>query len=547
MASRLEADLHCRQREYRFHGKMTLRVSLGICMAIFAWLVASCEKVDQRADLVFLNGAEPETLDPAIITGQPEGRIVNALFEGLCAYDENGQPSPGVAESWEISPDGKTYTFHIRTNAKWSDGFPLKAQDFVKSWHHTLKPETGSQYNYQLYPIKNAQAFAEGKLADFSEVGVHAVDDRTLRVDLENPTSYFLQLCAFPTLHPLPVDLIKRVGDDWVKPANIISNGAYTLETWRINDKIRLRKNAHYWDSANVALETIDVLPISDANVAFNFYASGLADLMMDKGLAPPALLEDLKKRPDFHAAPFLGIYFLRYNCERGPFKDERVRKAFSLAVDKKRIVDKITRAGELPANGFVPPGIPGFHGTDGLPFDPAQAARLLAEAGFPAGKGFPNVNYLYSKSELNEAIAVELQNMWRDSLGVNVNLVRQEWKVYLNSLSLLDYDIARSSWVGDYADPNTFLDMFLTGGGNNRTGWNSTDYDTLLATASRELNPSRRFEILREAEDLLVKNAIPVCPIYYYVGIQLYDPAKLDGIRANVLDEHPLRKIRKK
>ena len=547
MASRLEADLHCRQREYQFHGKMTLRVSIGICITILTCLLASCGKVDQRADLVFLNGAEPETLDPAIITGQPEGRIVNALFEGLCAYDENGQPSPGVAESWEISPDAKTYTFHIRPNAKWSDGSPLKASDFVDSWHHTLKPETGSQYNYQLYPIKNAQAFAEGKLADFSEVGVHAVDDRTLRVDLENPTSYFLQLCAFPTLHPLPVDLIKRVGDDWVKPANIISNGAFTLETWRINDKIRLRKNAQYWDSANVALETIDVLPISDANVAFNFYASGLADLMMDKGLAPPALLEDLKKRPDFHAAPFLGIYFLRYNCERGPFKDERVRMAFSLAVDKKRIVDKITRAGELPASGFVPPGIPGFHGTDGLPFDPAQAARLLAEAGFPAGKGFPNVNYLYSKSELNEAIAVELQNMWRDSLGVNVNLVRQEWKVYLNSLSLLDYDIARSSWVGDYADPNTFLDMFLTGGGNNRTGWSSTAYDTLLATASRELNPSRRFEILREAEDLLVKNAIPVCPIYYYVGIQLYDPAKLDGIRANVLDEHPLRKIRKK
>ena len=547
MASRLEADLHCRQREYQFHGKMTLRVSIGICITILTCLLTCCGKVDQRADLVFLNGAEPETLDPAIITGQPEGRIVNALFEGLCAYDENGQPSPGVAESWEISPDAKTYTFHIRPNAKWSDGSPLKASDFVDSWHHTLKPETASQYNYQLYPIKNAQAFAEGKLADFSEVGVHAVDDRTLRVDLENPTSYFLQLCAFPTLHPLPVDLIKRVGDDWVKPANIISNGAFTLETWRINDKIRLRKNAQYWDSANVALETIDVLPISDANVAFNFYASGLADLMMDKGLAPPALLEDLKKRPDFHAAPFLGIYFLRYNCERGPFKDERVRTAFSLAVDKKRIVDKITRAGELPASGFVPPGIPGFHGTDGLPFDPAQAARLLAEAGFPAGKGFPNVNYLYSKSELNEAIAVELQNMWRDSLGVNVNLVRQEWKVYLNSLSLLDYDIARSSWVGDYADPNTFLDMFLTGGGNNRTGWSSTAYDTLLATASRELNPSRRFEILREAEDLLVKNAIPVCPIYYYVGIQLYDPAKLDGIRANVLDEHPLRKIRKK
>jgi oligopeptide transport system substrate-binding protein len=274
-------------------------------------------------------------------------------------------------------------------------------------------------------------------------------------------------------------------------------------------------------------LETIDVLPISDANVSFNFYASGLADLLMDKGLAPPALLDDLKRRADFHAAPFLGIYFLRYNCERGPFRDERVRRAFSLAVDKKRIVEKITRAGELAAPGFVPPGIPGYDGTEGLPFDPSEAARLMTEAGYPGGKGFPNVRYLYSKSELNEAIAVELQSMWRETLGVNVNLERQEWKVYLNSLSLLDYDIARSSWVGDYPDPNTFLDMFLTGGGNNRTGWSSPAYDQLIAKASRELDPARRLEILREAENLLLQKAIPVCPIYYYVGIQLFDPGK--------------------
>jgi oligopeptide transport system substrate-binding protein len=281
--------------------------------------------------------------------------------------------------------------------------------------------------------------------------------------------------------------------------------------------------------------------------VAFNFYASGLADLLMDKGLAPPALLEDLKKREDFHAAPFLGIYFLRYNGAKGPFTDERVRRAFSLAVDKTRIVEKITRAGELAAPGFVPPGIPGYEGTGGLGFDPAEAKRLLAEAGYPDGKGFPNASYLYSKSELNEAIAVELQSMWRETLGVNVNLARQEWKVYLNSLSLLDYDIARSSWVGDYPDPNTFLDMFLTGGGNNRTGWSSAEYDRLIAEAARELDPAKRFAILRQAEDLLVQKAVPVCPIYYYVGIQLYDPAKLGGIKANVLDEHPLRRIYRK
>ena len=516
-------------------------------MAILALALASCGEDSSRGDLVFVNGAEPETLDPSIITGQPEGRVVNALFEGLCAYDENGQAVPGVAERWEVSPDGKTYSFHLRPDAKWSDGSPLTAEDFVASWKRTLTPSTGSQYNYQLYPIKHAQAFAEGKLTDFGQVGVHAADPHTLVVELENPTPYFIQLCAFPTLHPLPVSLIEKLGDDWVKPGNLVGNGAYALESWRINDKIRLRKNPHYWDRANVALETIDVLPISDANVAFNFYASGLADLLMDKGLAPPALLEDLKKREDFHAAPFLGIYFLRYNCSKGPFTDERVRRAFSLAVDKTRIVEKITRAGELAAPGFVPPGIPGYEGTPGLAFDPAEAKRLLAEAGYPDGKGFPNASYLYSKSELNEAIAVELQSMWRETLGVNVNLARQEWKVYLNSLSLLDYDIARSSWVGDYPDPNTFLDMFLTGGGNNRTGWSSADYDRLIAVAACELNPAQRFAILRQAEDLLVQKAVPVCPIYYYVGIQLYDPAKLGGIKANVLDEHPLRRIYRK
>ena len=516
-------------------------------MAILALALASCGEDSMRVDLVFVNGAEPETLDPSIITGQPEGRVVNALFEGLCAYDENGQAVPGVAERWEVSPDGKTYSFHLRADAKWSDGSPLTAEDFVRSWQRTLTPSTGSQYNYQLYPIKNAQAFAEGKLTDFGQVGVHAADPHTLVVELENPTPYFIQLCAFPTLHPLPVSLIEKLGDDWVKPGNLVGNGAYALESWRINDKIRLRKNPHYWDRANVALETIDVLPISDANVAFNFYASGLADLLMDKGLAPPALLEDLKKREDFHAAPFLGIYFLRYNGAKGPFTDERVRRAFSLAVDKTRIVEKITRAGELAAPGFVPPGIPGYEGTAGLGFDPAEAKRLLAEAGYPDGKGFPNASYLYSKSELNEAIAVELQSMWRETLGVNVNLARQEWKVYLNSLSLLDYDIARSSWVGDYPDPNTFLDMFLTGGGNNRTGWSSAEYDRLIAKAARELDPAKRFAILRQAEDLLVQKAVPVCPIYYYVGIQLYDPAKLGGIKANVLDEHPLRRIYRK
>jgi oligopeptide transport system substrate-binding protein len=510
-------------------------------------VLAGCHDRAPRADLVFINGAEPETLDPAIITGQPEGRIVHALFEGLCRFDRHGRPGPGVAESWEISDDGTVYTFRIRGDAKWSDGSPLTAHDFVESWRRALTPATGSQYNYMFDPVKNASAYASGAMDDFSKVGVRADDDRTLVVTLGSPTPYFLDLCAFPTLHPVPTALIERVGDDWVKPRHIINNGAYLLDEWRINDRIRLRKNSHYWDREAVALESVDILPISKDSVAFNFYESGLADLVMDKGLAPISLMDELRGRKDFHAAPFLGVYFLRFNCASPPFDDPRVRKAFAMAVDKRLIVEKITRAGELPAGAFVPPGIAGYEGPSGLPCDPVAARGLLAAAGYPGGRGFPFVRYLFNESQQNESIAIELRDMWKRELGVTIDLARQEWKVYLNSLSSLDYGIARSSWVGDYPDPNTFLDMFVTGGGNNRTGWSSTHYDALIADAAREPDPNKRLAILHDAETYLLNHGAPIAPLYYYVGIQLYDPDTIGGISPNVLDEHPIREMFRK
>lgn len=509
-------------------------------------LLTSCEPNGKRADLVLVNGAEPESLDPAVITGQPEGRVVNALFEGLTRFNVRGKAEPGVAESWTISPDGRTYTFRLREGARWSDGKPVTAQDFVASWRRTLTPETAASYNYQLFYVKGARDFAEGRTTDFSQVGVRATDERTLEVELESPTPFFLELCATPPLQPVPVELVKRLGDDWIKPGRIVNNGAYVLEDWRINDRIRLRRNPQYWDRANVALETVDLLPISKANVAFNFYASGQADLLLDKGLAPPALLDSLKLRSDFHSAPFLATYFLRFNCAAGPFRDERVRRAFALAVDKERIVRKITRAGELAANSLVPPGIVGYVSPEGLKPDPETARKLLAEAGYPGGRGLPLVRYLYSESELNEAIAVELQAMWSEVLGVQVSLTRQEWKVYLNSMNSLDYDICRSSWVGDYPDPNTFLDMFLTGGGNNRTGWSDPAYDALIAAAAREADPVKRFGLLSQAEELLVARKAVICPLYFYVGIQLYDPNRVAGIEPNLLDEHPIRLMRR-
>jgi oligopeptide transport system substrate-binding protein len=510
-------------------------------------LVSACSPRQQRPDLVFINGAEPETLDPAVITGQPEERIVNALFEGLLRFDSHGRSVPGVASSWEISPDHLTYTFHLRPDARWSDGKPVTARDFVASWHRTLDPVTASAYNYQLFPVLGAEDFANGKTHDFSTVGVKALDDATLQVSLHQPTSYFLDLCAFPTLDPVRTDLIAKYGDDWVKPGRLVGNGAFLLEDWRLNDCILLKKNPRYWDASNVRLGRVQVLPISQANVAYNFYAAGQADLIMDKGLAPPSLLDVLKPRPDFHAAPFLGIYFIRFNCAKGPFTDSRVRKAFSMAIDRKRITTKITRAGELAALTFVPPGIPGYDAPQGLPEDPAAARSLLAEAGYPGGKGFPLTTYLYCEGELNEGVAVELQSMWKEQLGVTVQLARQEWKVYLNSLGSLDFGIARSSWVGDYPDPNTFLNLFLSASGNNRTGWSNATYDDLIEKAAAEGDLGRRFEMLRQAEALLVHDEAPIAPLFFYVGIQLYDASRLGGINANLLDEHPLREIYRK
>ena len=505
-------------------------------------LLAGCGSAFQRADLVFLNGAEPETLDPALITGQPEIRVAEALFEGLTTFDPSAKPVPGVAERWEISPDGRVYTFHLRRDACWSNGDPVTADDFLRSWRRALDPATGSEYASQLYHLRNGRAFNQGQLHDFSQVGVRALDALTLEVTLENPTPYFLDLCASVTFMPVHSATVDRFPDDWTKPGKLVCNGAYILADWRINDRIRLVKNPRYWNRNTVAMKTVDVLPISKANTAFNFYASGKADLLLDKGLVPNQLLDELKKRPDFHADPFLGTYFLRFNCTRPPFNDPRVRRAFALVIDKRLLVDKITRAGEKPASSLTPPGTGGYEPPAGLTRNPDQARQLLAEAGYPGGHGFPRINYLYSEGELNEGLAVEIQAMFQRELGVHIDLQRQEWKVYLRSMSNLDYDLCRASWIGDYNDPNTFLGCFVTGDGNNRTGWSNPQYDALLAAAAREPDPQRRFGLFRQAESLLVSQQAPICPLYYYVGIQFYDGKRLGGIQANLLDEHPLK-----
>ena len=520
--------------------KLVTRYSLLVTCLFFL----GCSQQGKRADLVVVVGGEPESLDPAIVTGQVDQNVVSELFEGLTRFNRAGLSEPGIAASWEISSDHRIYTFHLRPDARWSNGQPITAHDVIASWKRVLMPATGSANSYQLFVIEGAEELSAGKTA--SGIGLEALDAQTLKVTLRHPTPYFIDLCALPVFAVVPTKLIEQVGDDWIKPQRIITSGPYLLRDWRINDKIRLQRNPFYWDCNHVAVTTIDLLPIPQANTAYNFYASGEADMIFGK-LFPPALIEELKKRSDFHSACFLGTEFLRFNCVQGPFRDPRVRQAFSLCVDQHLLTKKIARAGEVPACSLVPSGVPGYHSPHVTQYDPEKARHLLGEAGYPGGKGFPLVNYLYNEAQLTEGIAVELQSIWKKELGVSILLARQEWKVYLSSLNQLDYGIGRSSWVGDYPDPNTFLDIFTTTSGNNRAGWKSPAYDHLIQQASVTLNPEERFHLFQQAEQLLIQDQAVIVPLFYYAGIQIYDPKRWGGIEANVLDKHPLWQVYRK
>jgi len=521
-----------------------IRPTLFLILITTCLLGGGCSSRPADVDLIFINGAEPQSLDPSIITGQLEGRICNALFEGLTARNAYGETVPGMAESWTANQSNTRFTFNIRREARWSNGDPLTAYDFVASWQRTLSPELASEYAYILYFIKGAEAFNRGETNDFSTVGIRAETPYTLVVELRAPTPFFPSLVSFVTYFPVHIPTVEQYPVGWVKPGRIVTNGAYLLHDWKINDRVELKKNSEYWRADSVALERIDALAVSNAATAFNLYATGQADLILDKGMVPQMLLTELIDRPDFHSYTYLGTYFYRFNTTRKPFDDPLVRKALTAAIDRTRLTRKITKAGEKIATAFTPPGITGYQPPTGIRHDPDQARRWLREAGFPNGLNFPRFHILYNKSDLHEKIALEIQDMWQTELNIHCELKNQEWASYLETMRNLDYDVARSSWIGDYVDPNTFLDCFISGGGNNRTGWKSDQYDGLIRAAARETDSARRSALFQEAETLLVRESAPIAPLYYYAGILFYDPTRLKGIHPNLLAEHPLREM---
>jgi oligopeptide transport system substrate-binding protein len=663
------------------------RTLLGIFTALGAALLlvglTFSRSVDSPADLRFNNQTEPKTLDPQRMTGQPEMRLASALFEGLARRDaKTMRPAPGVARSWEISPDGKRYTFHLRDDAKWTDGHPVTASDFVYAWKRLLDPKIASEYAYIIFPVRYAEALSTfdghaealessidralatletahesgvdakewqkflsknrvndplrgqdnpilGELvtrrqgsvsraelkwlrgvlrtiavrlredardarAHFGvDGGIIATDPHTLVVELRAPTPYFMEVVSYYPTMPLPRWAVEdpKHRDDWFLPEHIVSNGPFTLKRWLVNDHIRLERSETYWGKNDVKSRAIDVLASDNVTTVLNMYLTHAID--WDPEMYPRELGKELRKRSDFVLTPGMIVYFYRINTTRPPFDDRRVRKAMNLAVNRQPIVDELLGLGQIAASTFVPPGMYGYDSpASEIHFDPAAARALLAEAGYPGGKGFPEIGILYNTNQGHKTIAEYVADQLRKNLGVNANAYNQEWQSYLDTVRSLDYDVARAGWIGDYADPNTFLDMFVTNGGNNQTGFSSSLYDRLIQGAA-DVSPiverpdslladlkspdevralvesvrhagsaaeglaaqaKLRMRLLHEAESILVTDEFPIMPLYFYVTANFVSP-KLRGFYTtlkfddgtsgpNLQDDHPLRDL---
>ncbi|MEZ4216368.1 MAG: peptide ABC transporter substrate-binding protein [Myxococcota bacterium] len=661
-------------------------VALAAIVALALALVALGLRasVETPADFRFVNGTEPRTLDPGLATGQPEGRVLIALFEGLLRYDERTmEPVPGVAESHSVSADGLRYEFRLRADARWSDGAPVTAHDFAWSWRRLQQPALGSEYAFLLHMVRHAkelnlygaqadalrgpvreafadfarahargasaaewQAFARAHglhelaagdaepalaralapgaaLPDAAAVdvvaraidaqaarrarafadadahfgvdeGVFAVDDRTLVVELRAPTPYFPAVAAFYTAYPVPRHVVEAPGNasDWFLPGKIATNGPFRLESWAVHHRIRLVRSDTYWGRDEVALARVDVLPIEHQATALNLYLTGEVDWLPD--LFPAALADALRARDDFYAQPGLSVYYYKLRTTAPPLDDVRVRRALNLAIDRRVIVDEVLGLGQVPASHFVPPGMAGYTPPpSALRFDPAEARRLLAESGHPGGEGIDEVGILYNTNEEHRKIAEVVADQLRRHLGIRARAYNQEWQSFLATLRAGDFEIARSGWIGDYEDPNTFLDMWVTDGPNNNTGWSDPLYDLCIASAAdvgafvarpdalahawkepgamraaleAARAPARdpaarvralealRMQLLREAEARLLDDGLPIVPLYFRVNAGLlaprvqglYTELERDGARSpNLRDIHPLRGIR--
>ncbi|WP_346870980.1 peptide ABC transporter substrate-binding protein [Clostridium sp. UBA5119] len=498
------------------------------------------ETVEQK--IVYNLGADPKTIDPQLNSAVDGSTIIHNAFEGLMREDENSQIVSGTAEKYEVSDDGTVYTFHIRKDAKWSDGKPVVAGDFEYAWKRALNPEVAAEYAYQLFYIKNGAAYynqekVEDKVATAEDVGVKAIDDNTLEVTLEAPVPYFLSLAAFPTYFPVRKDIIEGNEEKWtLKPDTYISNGPFKMSEWKEKESITFVKNENYWDAKNVKLETLEVKLIDDQITYLNAFKSGEIDVIESP---PQAEIPTLLDEGTAKIYPYLGTYFYVINVSdkakdvdpkaAEALSNPKFRKALSLAIDRQLIVDKVAQGGQAPATSYVPAGILDSIGKEfqkdysskGANIE--EAKKLLAEAGYPNGEGAPTITFTFNTDQGHQNIAQAVQDMWKTNLGINVELKNEEWAVFQDTRNNFQYSMARHGWIADYNDPMTFLDMWTTGNGQNNAGYSNKEYDKLIAQAKVELDDAKRTELLHKAEDILMDES-PILPLYYYTNVLCID-----------------------
>jgi oligopeptide transport system substrate-binding protein len=493
--------------------------------------------------LLLGNGAEPEDLDPQVVTAYTDQNILLALFEGLTAVDERtSQAVPAVAEAWAVSPDGLTWTFHLRAGLRWSNGEALTADDFVQSWRRILTPTFAAEYAYLLYPIRNAEAFNTGRLTDPGVLGIAAPDARTLQIELARPTPYFPILVALPPWYPINPRVLAKFGalgrrsTPWTRPGNLVGNGPFTLAEWTPNARIVVTKNPAYWNAAAVALQKVVFYPVESPDTEEKDFRAG--QLHVTYALPVARIAAYRRDHPQqLRVDPFLQTFYLRFNVQKPPFDDPRVRRALSLAINRDQIAEKVLSGGYPAAHALTPPDCGGYTAEARVDLDVAAARRLLAEAGHPGGQSIPSFEVQVRNDEVQPAVMEAVQEMWAKELGVHATLATLEQKTWIDNQQNLNYAVTTSSWAGDFLDPVTFLDLFVTRGGNNWTGWGDPAYDRMLDEAANTTDQRARFAVFQRAEAYLLEHG-PVAPLYYGAHSYLIAPG-VEGWTPALLGYH--------
>jgi oligopeptide transport system substrate-binding protein len=487
-------------------------------------------------------GTEPPSLDWSLATDHVSFNVIANLMVGLTEFDKALKPAPVIAKSWEVLDGGNRIVFHLRDDVQWSDGKKVRAQDFEYSWKRLLNPKTASEYAYILFDIVNAQEYHEGKIAEPQSVGVKAEDDTTLTVRLRYPASYFLAITTFEVTFPQRQDVVEKFQARWTDPENIITNGPFLLTSWKHENEIQLRANPNFF-RGKPAIENVTMLMVNEKTTALAMYEQGQLDFM-DNHSIPTLDKPRMVKQPGFKHVPQLRGYYYGFITDRKPFDDVRVRKAFSMAIDRS-IFSTILHGGEAAAPSWIPPGMLAYDPKIGLPYNPAEARRLLSEAGFPEGKGLPRMVLAYNTEEDHKMVAEAVQSMWQKNLGVIVALENQEWKVYLKKLRNDPPNIFRLGWGADYPDPDNFMKLFTANSGNNNTRWKNSKYDQILEQAAREFDSQKRVKLYDEAQKILCETDLPIMPLFWTAETTVLNP-RFTGLEFNSMARMDLRNVRR-